>query len=297
MKIIISGASGLVGSKLTAELKKSGHEVMRLVRSTPKSESEVRWDVGRGTIDLASMAGIEGVVHLAGENVGNGRWTDAKKKAIRDSRVKGTRLLVSALTQLEPKPRVLVSASAIGIYGDRGDEIMTEESSYGEGFLADVCKEWEAETRPAVDAGIRVADLRLGAVLSNEGGAFPKLVMPFRFFVGGKVGSGKQYLSWITREDLVRVISSALVDERYSGPVNVVATEPVTNAELARLLGQKLSRPSFWTVPEFAVKLLFGQMGMETVLASTRVVPKRLMELGFEFKSPTLSMALDKLLS
>jgi uncharacterized protein (TIGR01777 family) len=297
MKVVISGASGLIGKRLAKELVDAGHEVLRLVRTVPKSADEVRWDIDRGEIDIAALQGIDAAINLAGENVGEGRWTDEKKKKIYESRVQGTRLLVSAMTQLDPKPQVLISASAIGLYGDRGDEIVTEESARGKGFLADVCDAWETETKPAEAAGIRVVVPRLGAIFSNDGGAFPKLVMPFHLFVGGKIGSGKQWLSWLTIDDLIRVLVEFLHDERYRGAVNVVSPEPVRNAELARALGQKLSRPSFWTVPKFAVELLFGEMGRETVLASTRVVPQRLLELGFEFKAPSLDAALEKLLN
>jgi uncharacterized protein (TIGR01777 family) len=296
MKIAITGASGLVGTSLIKELKSSGHQILRLVRHVPKSPDEVRWDIAKGEIDSAALEGIDAAINLAGDNVAEGRWTDEKKKSIRDSRVLGTRLLVSALTKLDPKPRVLVSASAIGIYGDRGDEVVDESSAWGDGFLADVCKEWEAETKPAVDAGIRVVCPRIGAVLSNKGGAFPKLVLPFRLFAGGKIGSGTQYFSWITLEDLVRMIVASLTDEQYVGPINAVSPEPVTNAELARRLGEKMSRPSFFTVPEFVLKVALGQMAEETALSSTRVAPTRLKELGFEFESPTLDSALEKLL-
>lgn len=296
MKILITGASGLVGSKLIEVLRSGGHDILKMVRRQAKGPDEVRWDVDRGEIDTQAMNGVDAVVHLAGENVGEGRWTDAKKKSIMDSRVLGTRLIVGALTKLDPKPRVLISASATGIYGSRGSEVVTEASLPGSGFLAEVCRKWEAETVPAVEQGIRVVNLRVGVVLSNDGGALPKLLTPFKLGVGGKVGSGKQYLSWLTLDDLVRIIVTALTNESYAGPINAVTPEPVTNQELTEAIGKKLSRPTFMTVPEFAVKLLFGQMGEETVLSSTRALPVRLDELGFKFEYPTINSALDLLL-
>ncbi|MEO6394114.1 MAG: TIGR01777 family oxidoreductase [Pyrinomonadaceae bacterium] len=296
MKILITGASGLVGSKLVEVLKADRHEILKMVRRESKSSDEVSWDVDRGEIDIPAMKGVDAVVHLAGENVGEGRWTDAKKKSIMDSRVLGTRLIVEAIGKLDPRPHVLISASAVGIYGSRGSEIVTEASLPGSGFLAQVCRKWEAETVPAVEQGIRVVNLRVGVVLSNDGGALAKLLTPFKLGVGGKVGSGRQYLSWLTLNDLVQIIVIALTNESYIGPINAVTPEPVTNQELTDAIGKKLSRPTFMSVPEFAVKLLFGQMGEETVLSSTRALPARLEELGFKFQYPTINSALDLLL-
>lgn len=297
MKIAITGASGLVGTALIQDLTANGHQVLRLVRTDPKAPDEVRWDIRRGEIDADRLEGIDAAINLAGENVGEGRWTDEKKRSIRESRVRGTELLVKAVTGLKQPPRVLISTSATGIYGERGSEVVDETSAPGTTFLADVCREWEAAAEPAVAAGIRVVTPRIGVVLSREGGALPKLLTPFRFGLGGKIGSGDQYMSWLTMRDLVSFLRIALDDVRYTGPINVVTPEPVTNAEFTRALGKKVSRPTFFTVPEFALKLVFGdEMASETVLSSCRVDPRRLRDLGFSFADPTLDQALTTLL-
>lgn len=297
MKILVTGASGLIGSALVPFLSAGGHDVIRLVRSEPKAgEAAVRWDPEAGTIDAAGLDGLDAVVHLAGENVAEGRWTAEKKRRIRDSRVKGTRLLCEALAGLARPPRVLVSASAVGYYGDRGDELLTEESPPGSGFLAGVAREWEAAAEPARRAGIRVVHPRMGAVLTPAGGALAKMLPPFRAGLGGRVGSGRQYLSWIAIDDLLGAILHLLVTEVLQGPVNVVAPRPVTSSEFAATLGRVLGRPARLAMPAFAARLAFGEMADEVLLASARVTPERLVASGYRFRYPELEGALRHLL-
>jgi uncharacterized protein (TIGR01777 family) len=297
MKILVTGSSGLVGERLVHSLKSQGQEVVRLVRSIPKdSATEIRWNPDEGTLDEAGLEGLDSVVHLAGENLAEGRWTDEKKKRIRESRVKGTRLLSEALARLKEKPEVLVSASAIGFYGNRGDEILTERSAAGDDFLAEVCREWELATAPAGENGIRVVHLRFGVILSREGGALAKMLFPFRMGVGGKIGSGKQYMSWIAIDDVVGVIEHALMNDELRGAVNVVSPNPVTNYEFTKTMGSVLSRPTVFPVPAFAAKLLFGEMADATLLTSQRVEPERLKASGYKFKYPELKNALQHVL-
>ena len=292
-RIAITGPSGLIGRRLAAYVEESGHLVHRLVRTTPRpGNTDISWDPGRGTIDRDALEGISAVVHLAGENVAGGRWTAARKKSIRDSRVEGTRLLCEALAGLEQPPATLIAASAIGYYGDRGDEILTEESGPGQGFLAEVCQAWEAATEPAHRAGIRVVNLRIGVVLSATGGALGRMLTPFKWGLGGKLGNGRQYMSWITLEDLIRAIHHLIVKERVSGPVNAVAPNPVTNAEFTRILGRVLGRPTMFPLPALMVRRAFGEMGRELLLASSRVEPAQLRARGFQFRYPELEGAL-----
>lgn len=297
MKILITGSSGLVGTALLPSLKAKGHQVQRLVRSAPdKAAGEIEWNPERRMMSADSLEGAEAVIHLAGENVAEGRWTDEKKKRIRESRVKGTQLLSETLAQLHSKPQTLISASAIGFYGDRGDEVLTEQSASGSDFLSEVCREWELATKAAAQAGIRVANLRFGVILSAEGGALKKMLTPFKLGLGGKIGSGKQYISWITLDDAIGAIAFALETESLRGPVNVVTPQPVTNLEYTKTLGRVLSRPTVFAVPAFGARLAFGEMADALLLSSQRVEPARLKEAGFEFQYPELEGALRHIL-
>ena len=296
MKILVTGASGLVGTELAPLLESEGHETLRLVRNAPASEREVRWNPSAGTIDAAALEGVDAAVHLAGENLAEGRWTDEKKRRIRESRVKGTRLISETLAGLARQPEVLVSASAVGFYGSRGDEVLTEQSAAGDDFLAQVCREWEEATAAAEGARIRVVHLRFGVILSGRGGALKKMLTPFRLGVGGKLGDGRQYMSWVTLDDAVGAIEHALSDKTLSGPVNVVAPRPVTNKEFTKAMGSALSRPTFFTVPAFAARLAFGEMADATLLSSQRAEPARLQESGFVFKYPEIEGALRHVL-
>jgi len=294
--VAVTGASGLVGSALVTGLTSAGHRVVRVVRgagaASVAGQRLARWDPESGALEPSALAGADAVVHLAGESVAGGRWTEAKKRRIRSSRVDVTRRLAEALPRLERPPRLLVSASAVGYYGDRGSEILREDSSPGPGFLAEVCREWEAATDPAARAGIRVVRLRIGMVLSRRGGALGAMLTPFRLGAGGPVGSGVQWVSWIAIDDLVGAILHALATESLAGPVNAVAPEPVTNRELARTLGRVLRRPALLPLPAVAARLLFGQMADELLLASARVEPARLRATGFTFRHARLEDAL-----
>lgn len=294
--IAISGASGLVGTAVARALQSGGHRVVRLVRRPPTA-GEVRWDPAGGTIDAAGLEGVDGVVHLAGESIADGRWTSERKRRIRDSRVEGTRLLAETLGRLTRKPAVLVSASAIGIYGDRGDEELDEASATSRGFLAEVGRAWEAATADAAAAGIRVVLPRLGIVLAPDGGALARMLPPFRLGLGGPLGPGTQWMSWITLEDIVRVILAALERPALSGPVNAVAPAPVTNAEFTRLLAAAVHRPAIFPVPALALEVLFGEMAREALLASQRVIPRKLAAAGFVFGDPVLGPALRQVVS
>ena len=298
MKILVTGASGLVGTALIPALKAKGHEVLRLVRSAPnKAAGEAGWNPEQGTIDAESLEGIDAAVHLAGENVAEGRWTDEKKKRIRESRAKGTRLLSETLAQLKQKPHTLVSASATGFYGDRGDEVLTEQSASGGDFLSEVCREWELATQAAAAAGIRVANLRFGVILTAKGGALKKMLTPFKLGVGGKLGSGEQYMSWVALEDAVGAILFALETESLRGPINVVSPQPVTNLEFTKTLGRALSRPTIFAVPKFAARLAFGEVADALLLSSARVEPLRLKEAGYKFQYPTLEATMHHIIS
>lgn len=295
MRILVTGASGLIGGTLVPFLTTGGHEVVTLTRGRPRPGA-VTWDPERGTIDRAALEGLDAVVHLAGENISTGRWTAAKKARIHDSRVHGTRALCEALAALQRPPKVLVAASAIGFYGNRGNDVVDEDSAPGGGFLADVCKEWEAATAPAAASGIRVVNMRFGVVLSGNGGALASMLTPFKLGAGGPIGGGEQYMSWIAVDDTADAILFALTTPALSGPVNAVAPTPVTNAEFARTLGAVLSRPAIVPMPAFAVRLLFGEMGDELLLSSTRVEPHRLRAAGFTFRFPALEPTLRFLL-
>ncbi len=290
--IAVTGASGLLGTQLVAFLGGGGHRVRPLVRRAPRTPDEIRWDPDAGSIDAAALEGVDAVVHLAGESVGD-RWTPARRKAILESREKGTRLLAKALAGLSRRPEVLVSASAVGIYGDdRGDEELDETSTLGTGFLADVCRAWEAATAPASEAGIRVVHARLGVVLTPRGGALANLLPPARLGALGPVGSGRQYMSWVAPDDVLGALLHAIVSPELSGPLNVTSPRPVPQAELARTLGAVLHRPSFMPLPAFAVKLMFGEMGESVLLGGQRVQPSRLIASGYTFARPDLASAL-----
>ncbi|HMF54742.1 MAG TPA: TIGR01777 family oxidoreductase [Pyrinomonadaceae bacterium] len=297
MKILVTGASGLVGTALTESLSSKGHKVMRLVRSQPVNDSnEIKWNPQAGEIDAGRLEGLDAVVHLAGENISEGRWTDEKKRRIRESRVKGTQLLSETLARMERKPRVLVAASAIGFYGDRGAEVLTEKSASGDDFLSEVCREWELATRPASQSGIRVVNFRIGVILSDKGGALAKMITPFKFGLGGKIGSGEQYMSWVALEDVVGAIEFAFESENLSGPVNLVSPNAVTNLEFTKSLGDALSRPTFFFVPAFAARAAFGEMADALLLSSARVEPERLKEAGYQFKYSEIEKALRHIL-
>lgn len=294
-KILVSGATGFIGSALCPVLTGAGAQVTRLVRARPRDDSEIQWDPA-AAIAGDRLDGFDAVVHLAGETI-TGRWTAAKKQRILQSRAHGTLGLATVIAQRQRKPRVLVSASAIGFYGDRGDEVLREESPSGStGFLPEVARAWEQATRPAADAGIRVANLRIGVVLSPRGGALKQMLPPFKLGLGGRLGSGRQFMSWIALEDLMGVIQFALTNDSLRGPVNTVAPNAVTNAQFTKTLGQVLHRPTIFPVPSFVVKTLFGQMGEELLLTSQRVEPARLIAAGFSFKHPELREALESVL-
>jgi uncharacterized protein (TIGR01777 family) len=297
LHVVVSGAGGLIGSALLLSLIGRGHRVSRLVRRSAGA-GEISWDPSRGVLDPADLEGVDAVVHLAGENVG-ARWTAARKKRIRSSRVAGTKLLSAALARLRRRPAVLVSASAIGIYGDRGDETLTETSGLGNGdrdFLVSVTQEWEAAADPARAAGIRVVHPRFGVVLSPAGGALARLLLPFRLGLGGRLGSGSQWMSWISIDDTIGAIEQALSNPGLNGPVNVTAPEPVTNREFTRTLGRVLSRPTLLPVPAAALRLVLGEMAESTVLASARVLPTKLVEVGYHYTQPRLEAALRHVL-
>lgn len=297
MKILISGASGLVGTHLIPTLKAKGHEVHKLVRKRPKAADEIRWDAEKGFSigEMDKLKNFDAVIHLAGDNVASENWSDEKKRKIKESRVVGTKVLVDALKDLKNPPKHFISASAIGFYGDRGDEVLTETSAKGEGFLTDVCADWETEIKRA-EAFARVAFLRIGVVLAKDGGALEKMVTPFKFGVGGTVGSGKQWMSWLALDDLIKIFHFVLENAELSGAFNAVAPTAVTNAEFTKTLGKVLSRPTILPVPEFAVKLLFGEMGETLLLESARVYPKKLLDAKFKFDYENLEAAMRHVL-
>lgn len=294
MKILVTGASGTVGSALVPFLTSEGHSVTRLVRTQPKP-GEVRWDPAAGQIDKAGLEGHDAVVHLAGESIA-GRWTATRKRNIRDSRVQGTRLLSETLASLTQPPRVLVCASALGYYGDRGEEVLREDSGAGSGFLAEVCQEWEAAAEPARQKEIRVVHLRMGIILSPTGGALTQMLLPFKLGLGGKIGSGEQYWSWVSVEDVAGAIHHALVTDALRGPANTVAPNPVTNLEFTKTLGRVLRRPTIFPMPAFAARLALGEMADELLLSSARLEPAQLVASGYKFRHPQLEGALRHLL-
>lgn len=287
MNILLTGARGFIGSALVSRLANGGHRVVPLRRATGGSEAGPTWNPPAGQVRLELAGPLNAVVHLAGENIAQ-LWTSTAKARIRASRVDATRLLCEALARLPQPPRVLICASATGFYGDRGGEMLDEMSAPGTGFLPEVCQAWEAAADVARQRGIRVVHLRLGIVLARHGGALAKMLPAFRFGLGGRLGAGRQYWSWIALEDLLRVVELALQDDRLSGAVNAVSAEPVTNADFTRALARALRRPAVLPMPAFAVQWLFGEMGRDALLASARVRPLRLLKSGFEFRFPQL---------
>ena len=292
-RVAVSGSSGLIGSALSTFLIGRGYQVIPLVRHSPRPGSlEVQWDPAGGRLDPRALEGVDAIVNLAGENIAAGRWTEARKRTLLDSRVLGTRLLAETIAQLQPRPRVFVSASAVGYYGHRGDERLTEDSPSGCGFLADVCRRWEHAAAPAQDAGVRVLHPRIGMVLSARGGALARMLTPFKLGLGGPIGSGRQWMSWIGLTDLLRCIEHLLTDNTIAGPVNAVSPHAVTNADFAATLGKVLCRPAVLRSPAMAINLLLGELGRELLLASTRAEPARLLNSGFTFTHPDLASAL-----
>jgi uncharacterized protein (TIGR01777 family) len=292
MRVLVSGAGGLIGSALVRRLQGDGHQVVRLVRRPP-STGEVQWDPGRGRLDAADLQDIEGVVHLAGAGIAERRWSAAQKAKILDSRVEGTGLLSATVAALTPAPTVMVSASAVGYYGDRGDHAITEDSQPGQGYLAGVCRVWEGATAAASDAGVRVVHARVGIVLAPGGGALGKLLPLFKFGVGGRLGSGRQYWSWISLDDAVGALAFALSCSDLTGPVNLTSPNPVTNADFTRALGAAVHRPAILPVPRLALAAAVGgQMAEEMLLTGAKVLPSRLTAAGYTFAHPDLADAL-----
>ena len=295
MKIAVTGASGLIGQPLVAHLRQQGHDVYRMVRRATSAPDEITWNPESGFVDLEKLAGTEAVIHLAGAGVGDHRWTDAYKKEIRDSRVNGTDTIARAIASLDPKPRVFVCGSAIGFYGDTGDRIVTETNPAGHGFLADAVVAWEAAANPARDAGIRVVHPRTGLVVAGNGGAWGRMFPLFKAGVGGKLGSGKQYWSWISLRDEVGALTYLMENESLTGPVNLTAPTPQTNAEITKVMGSVLGRPTLLAVPSIALKTVLGEFSSE-VLGSARVLPAVLEQKGFHFQDTTIESAIRQAL-
>lgn len=297
MKILVTGASGMVGSALIPLLTSQGHTVSKLVRKLPKDSSEIRWDPDTKTMDIAALEGFDAVIHLAGENIASGRWTSEKKDRIRKSRVEGTRLLSESLASLSRPPKVMVCASAVGYYGSRGDDTLDETTAAMSGdFLSDVCRAWEAAAAPAQEKGIRVVNMRFGMILSPKGGALSKILPPFQMGAGGRLGSGKQFMSWVAIDDVIGAIYHALMTDTLFGPVNTVAPNPVRNSRFTKILGKVLWRPTLIPVPSIALSLLLGEMADALLLASQNVYPNRLLVSGYQFRYPELEGALRHVL-
>ncbi|MCB9489981.1 MAG: TIGR01777 family protein [Deltaproteobacteria bacterium] len=293
LKVAVTGASGLVGAEFCNFLTAGGHEVVRLVRrAAENARTEAYWDPTVGNIDAKKLEGCDAVVHLAGENVGEGTWDGEKKRRIRTSRVKGTHLISEAIAKLKNPPKVLISASALGYYGNRGNEELTEDSPPGEGFLAEVCQEWEAAAEPAKAAGIRVVNLRIGVVLAHRGGALSRMIKPFSMGLGGKVSSGDQFMSWIVLDDLIGLMHYLIYNDKVEGPVNAVSPNPASNAEFTKALGQVLRRPTVATLPAGVVRKMMGEMGEELLLSSARLIPAKAQDAGYKWFYPELIPAL-----
>jgi uncharacterized protein len=297
MKVLISGGSGLVGSALTNTLRADGHLVSHFIRpGGTAAPGDVLWNPSRATVDVPALEGHDAIVHLSGASIADGRWTDKRKAILRSSRVDSTRVLVDSLTHLKQPPRVFVCASAIGYYGDRGDELLTESSGYGNDFLAILCRAWEAEAARAAANGIRTVMARFGVILSTQGGALSRMLTPFKLGVGGRLGSGKQWISWIALEDVVKVLRATIDNENVNGPVNVVAPQPMQNSEFTRVLAGVLHRPAIFPAPAFALRLALGQMADALLLSSQRVQPEKLAKIGYKFRYETLQPALEAIL-
>jgi len=293
MKILISGASGLVGTAATNALRADGHTVGHFVRrGRTAGAGDVAWDPTAATIDLAATEGADAILHLSGASIGDGRWTSNRKRILRSSRLGTTRVLVDALAKVQQKPRIFLAASAIGYYGDRGDEVLTEASSNGRGFLAQLTRDWEAESLRAQELRMRTVLLRFGVILSTRGGALPKMLTPFKFGLGGRLGSGRQWMSWVALEDVVGAIRMALTDERFAGPVDIVAPKPVQNADFTRGLALAVRRPAMFPAPAFMLRLALGEMANELLLTSQRVRAEKLLAAGFKFQHEDLESAL-----
>jgi len=293
MKVLISGGSGLVGAALTSGLRGDGHSVCHMVR--PGGEAapgDVQWNPLSAQVDVPAMEGFDALVNLNGASIAGGRWTPKRKTILRGSRVDSTRVLVDALSHLRQPPRVFVCASATGYYGNRGDEVLTETSGYGSDFLAMLCRAWEGEAARAASSGMRTVIARFGIVLSTEGGALAAMLTPFRFGAGGRLGSGKQWMSWIAMEDALSVLRAAIDDARWNGPVNVVSPEPVSNSEFTRVLASVLHRPAIFPAPALALRLALGEMADALLLSSQRVLPECLQRYGFAFRYENLEAAL-----
>jgi uncharacterized protein (TIGR01777 family) len=295
MRIVVGGASGLIGSTLVPALRGDGHDVVRLVRREPAGSDEIRWDPAAGALEIASLEGVDAVVNLSGANLDR-RWTERAKREILESRTKTTELLASVAAELDPRPSAFLCAGGTGVYGNRGDEILTEESAPGDGFLADVTRQTEAASLPARDAGIRVVHFRQGMVLSRNGGALKRMLPFFRAGIGGPVGSGSQWWSWTSLGDVVSAYRLVLTGE-ITGPVNLTAPNPVTSRQFAKALGRALRRPAVLPAPALGIRLLFGEKGEEVLLAGQRALPARLLDAGFEFSAPTIDVALARALA
>ena len=298
MRVLISGGSGLVGSALTHSLRADGHAVSHFVRpGGSPAPGDVLWNPSRATLDVPALEGYDAIVHLSGASIADGRWTVERKAMLRSSRVDSTRVLVDSLTHLKQPPRVFVCASAIGFYGDRGDELLTETSGYGNDFLSVLCRAWESEAARAASSGIRTVMTRFGVILATQGGALPRMLTPFKLGLGGRLGSGKQWISWVALEDVVKVLRAVIDNQNLSGPVNVVAPQPVQNDEFTRVLAGVMHRPAIFPAPAFALRLALGQMADALLLSSQRVQPEKLAKIGYQFRYEALQPALQAILS